>query len=269
LGNIDERAYVNTADWRIPLTERGREQARLAGKKVASHLCLGDDDECTTDDGKDNLNVGGGGQQDGEPKKRKGKVFFYVSPYLRTRQTLREILREVDPECIVGIREDPRVAEQQFGNFQSHHAIQDNKATRSDFGRFFYRFPDGGESGFDVYNRVSGFIGTLQRDSYDVMQSWSKNSPSSSSSEEGFTICIVTHGLSMRLFLMRWFQYTVHEFERSYNPDNGRVVVLEPAAPGGFELSEVDRIAMGFPLYREQERFRLMDDYSLLDKSEW
>ena len=61
----------------------------------------------------------------------------------------------------------------------------------------------------------------------------------------------------------------MHEFERSYNPKNGRVVVLEPATSGGFELSEVDRIAMGLPLYREQERFRIMDDFSLLDKSCW
>lgn len=91
LGNIDERAYVTTADWRIPLTERGREQARSAGKKVASHLAFTDG-------------------QAGEPiNDSKGKIFFYVSPYLRTRQTLREILREVDPECIVGIREDPRM----------------------------------------------------------------------------------------------------------------------------------------------------------------
>merc|ERR1712194_648253 len=152
-------------------------------------------------------------------------------------------------------------AEQQFGNFQVHHEILGNKATRSDFGRFFYRFPNGGESGFDVYNRVSGFIGTLQRDSYDVLDSWSRKSPSSL--DEGFTICIVTHGLAMRLFLMRWFQYSVHEFERSHNPMNGRVVILEPTAPkcvAGFKLSEVDRIAMGYPRYREQERFRVMED---------
>ncbi len=157
--------------------------------------------------------------------------------------------------------------EQQFGNFQTL-SILENKATRSDYGRFFYRFPDGGESGFDVYNRVSGFIGTMQRDSYHVLERWSKNCPKSL--DEGMTICIVTHGLALRLFLMRWFQYTVHEFERSYNPKNGRVVVIKPAyGEGGFELSEVDRIAMGFPLHREQERFRLMDDYSLLDESRW
>lgn len=153
-------------------------------------------------------------------------------------------------------------AEQQFGNFQSHEVIQDNKATRSDFGRFFYRFPDGGESGFDVYSRVSGFIGTLQRDHNSILD----NSPCL---DDKLSMCIVTHGLALRLFLMRWFQYTVHEFERSYNPDNGRVVVLEPAHSEGFTLSEVDRIAMGFPLYGEQERFRVMDDYSLLERSKW
>ena len=76
----------------------------------------------------------------------------------------------------------------------------------------------------------------------------------------------------MRLFLMRYFQYSVHEFERSHNPKNASVVVLEPTAPQctvGFKLSEVDRLAMGFPLYSEQERFRLMEDHSLLDKSKW
>ena len=252
MGNIDDRAYVNTADWRIPLTERGREQARLAGRKVASHLRFGNDNDGGVDQG-------GGDRPNNESK---GEIFFYVSPYLRTRQTLREILREVDPKYIMGIREEPRIAEQQFGNFQSHHSIQDNKAQRVDFGRFFYRFPDGGESGFDVYNRVSGFIGTMQRDAY----AWENYD---SHKHDGMTICLVTHGLAMRLFLMRWFQYTVHEFERSYNPKNGRVVVLEPAIDGGFELSEIDRLAMGFPLYREQERFRLMDDHSLLDKNTW
>ncbi|KAL7541046.1 hypothetical protein ACHAXR_010587 [Thalassiosira sp. AJA248-18] len=256
LGNIDERAYVTTADWRIPLTKLGREQARQAGKKV---------DKLLADGGRD-------GKSD-----EKGKVFFYVSPYLRARQSLREILREVDPECIVGIREDPRIAEQQFGNFQTHQHIQDNKATRTDFGRFFYRFPDGGESGFDVYNRVSGFIGTLQRDSNQVLEMtnephdsvWPLSDNCPSSLEEGMTVCIVTHGLAMRLLLMRYLQYSVHEFERSHNPKNGRVVVLEYQEPGRFEMSELDRIAMGFPLYSEQERFRLMHDYSLLDKSDW
>lgn len=247
LGNIDERAYGETADWRIPLTNKGREQARNAGKKVASHIIT-----------SSNIN-----NNPIEESTGSNNIFFYVSPYLRTRQTLREILHEIPPDQILGIREDPRISEQQFGNFQSHHTMQDNKATRSDFGRFYYRFPEGGESGFDVYNRVSGFIGTLKRDSaeyYDDDEDQNGNST---------TICIVTHGLALRLFLMRWFQYSVHEFERSYNPKNAAVVVLERDPGGWFELSPVDRLAMGFPSYQEQERFRLMHDYSLLDKSAW
>jgi len=256
LGNIDERAYGETADWRIPLTKRGREQARLAGKRVASHISSSNNNS---------------------PKESKSSnIFFYVSPYLRTRQTLREILHEIPSDQILGIREDPRISEQQFGNFQSHHTMQDNKATRSYFGRFYYRFPEGGESGFDVYNRVSGFIGTLKRDSAEYYNDDDHIDNESSSpddddenEENSTTICIVTHGLALRLFLMRWFQYTVHEFERSYNPKNAAVVVLERDPGGWFELSAVDRLAMGFPSYREQERFRLMHDYSLLDKSAW
>jgi len=247
LGNIDERAYGETADWRIPLTNKGREQARKAGKKVASHIIT-----------PSNI--------DKNPKESTGSnnnIFFYVSPYLRTRQTLREILHEIPSDQILGIREDPRISEQQFGNFQSHHTMQDNKATRSDFGRFYYRFPEGGESGFDVYNRVSGFIGTLKRDSAEYYNDDEDHHGNST------TICIVTHGLALRLFLMRWFQYSVHEFERSYNPKNAAVVVLERDPGGWFELSPVDRLAMGFPSYQNQERFRLMHDYSLLDKSAW
>lgn len=105
LGNIDERAYTKTADWRIPLTAKGREQARSAGRRVASHLMGGDGSVDGSVDGITQGDVGVVAKADGT----KGKVFFYVSPYLRTRQTLREMLREVDAECIAGIREDPRM----------------------------------------------------------------------------------------------------------------------------------------------------------------
>jgi broad specificity phosphatase PhoE len=72
---IYKRAYTTTADWRIPLTNKGREQARLAGQKVDALLHQ---------------------DSNGNQLQEKSKVYFYVSPYLRTRQTLREILREVD-----------------------------------------------------------------------------------------------------------------------------------------------------------------------------
>jgi broad specificity phosphatase PhoE len=44
-----------------------------------------------------------------------------------------------------------------------------------------------------VYSRISSFIGTLRRDHL----------------EDNATVIIVTHGLALRLFLMRFFQWTV------------------------------------------------------------
>ena len=52
--------------------------------------------------------------------------------------------------------------EQQFGNFQRTEDMEKYKRLRHEFGRFYYRFPDG-ESGLDVFGRVASFIGTLFR----------------------------------------------------------------------------------------------------------
>ncbi|GER38088.1 phosphoglycerate mutase family protein [Striga asiatica] len=82
------------------------------------------------------------------------KVYFYVSPYLRTRSTLREIGRAFPRKVVIGAREECRVREQDFGNFQIAQRMKVIKETRERFGRFFYRFPEG-ESAADVYDRVS------------------------------------------------------------------------------------------------------------------
>jgi broad specificity phosphatase PhoE len=39
-------------------------------------------------------------------------------------------------------------------------------------------------------------------------------------------VVIVTHGLTMRLFCMRWFHWSVEYFESLENPVNGGHVVL-------------------------------------------
>ena len=243
-GNVDESHYGETADWLIPLTQRGRRQARAAGREV--HRILSE---------------GCGQKADGRP----GNVFFYVSPYLRTRQTLRGILMEVDRQQVIGIREEPRVSEQQFGNFQDVEQVRDAKAERSDYGRFYYRFPNG-ESGFDVYERISGFLSSVMRDCEQLEREGHDLDDTS--------ICIVTHGLSLRLILMRWFQYSVHEFEESRNPDNGDVVILKrhidnQTGRSWYELKDYAREKLHLPAYEEQSRFRIADDISLLDTDPW
>lgn len=84
LGNVDEASYETIADWIVPLTVRGKRQARSAGRTIQQLLAEGD--------------------KDGD-----SRVHFYVSPYLRTRQTLRGILTEVERHRVVGLREEPRM----------------------------------------------------------------------------------------------------------------------------------------------------------------
>ncbi|KAL0464196.1 UNVERIFIED_CONTAM: Phosphoglycerate mutase-like protein AT74H [Sesamum latifolium] len=128
-GNIDGTAYTTTPDNKIPLTPQGIDQAKRAGSRIC-HV------------------VSDGGASSN------WKVYFYVSPYLRTRTTLREIGRAFPKNRVLGAREECRIREQDFGNFQVAERMKVIKETRERFGRFFYRFPEG-ESAADVYDRVS------------------------------------------------------------------------------------------------------------------
>lgn len=184
LGNCNEAAYSHTPDWMIPLTEEGINQSKQLGKDLRE--IVGD-----------------------------GPLFIYCSPYIRTKQTLKYIMESFNDSEIIGVREEPRISEQQFGNFQKEESMINFKSARSNFGRFYYRFPEG-EAGLDVYNRVTSFIATMFRD-------WAKLD---STVEDEMTVLIVTHGLTLRLFLMRWFHYTVQEFEDSTNPPNATYVCL-------------------------------------------
>ncbi|VEU43333.1 unnamed protein product [Pseudo-nitzschia multistriata] len=138
------------------------------------------------------------------------------------------------------MREEPRVAEQQFGNFQNPHKVRTAKSERRTFGRFFFRFPEG-ESGMDVYSRCSSFLATLSRDikQIDLRYSYLRNQETNNKANENETeagnplcamadmnILIVCHGLTLRLLLMRYFQLTVEEFESSYNSQNAKLVVM-------------------------------------------
>lgn len=52
------------------------------------------------------------------------------------------MLKAFQSKEILGIREDPRLTEQQFGNFQNIEDIRRCKEERERYGRFYYRFPE-------------------------------------------------------------------------------------------------------------------------------
>lgn len=44
--------------------------------------------------------------------------------------------------------------------------------------------------------------------------------------KEDMNLVIVSHGLTLRVFLMRWYKWTVEQFERLNNLGNGNMLVM-------------------------------------------
>eukprot|EP00775_Hariotina_reticulata_P012535 gene12535-12668_t len=173
VGNVDANTYCNTPDYEVPLSASGWDQAVACGHSIQQLLT-----------GEHGTNY---------------KVFFMTSPYCRTRQTFVGIRQAFSDENFAGVQEEVQLREQDFGNFQDPQKIKADLAERNRFGRFYYRFPDG-ESGSDVYNRISIFEDHLIRDM--KAGKFSHNT----------SLCLITHGLTMRVFLMRFFNWTVESF---------------------------------------------------------
>jgi broad specificity phosphatase PhoE len=194
-GNLDRSRYQTTQDFALKLTTAGVDQAKQAGMQIKELL-------------------------------ESEKVYAYVSPFFRTRETFKYIRESIDSNVTRAI-EDPRIREQDWGHLRHP---DDNKGIieeRDNFSTFYYRIPDG-ESGADVYDRVSSFFDTLHRDF----------------EKTGFpeNVLIVSHGLTIRLFLMRWFHWSVEEFESLHNPKNCQIIIMEKQSDHHYKLiSELSR----------------------------
>lgn len=178
--NIDEEKFATIPDYTIELTEKGYRQALEAGEKLRNLV------------GEETL-------------------YFYVSPFWRTRSTF-EAIAKAFPRKQFRYSEEPRLREQEWGYLRTGNELKQQKQKREEYGIFYYRFP-GGEAGSDVYDRINDLLGSLHRDF--TMESYPEN------------CVLVTHSLAIRLFVMRWFHLTVEEFESMQSPMNGSLVVLE------------------------------------------
>lgn len=198
-GNKNREIHQTVPDHRVKLTPEGHNQAQEAGSKLRELLRPDD------------------------------TLHFFTSPYRRTRETTEGLLNSLTsdshspspfPRHTVKVYEEPRLREQDFGNFQPCSAEMERMwLERADYGHFFYRIPNG-ESAADAYDRVSGFNESLWR----------------LFGEDDFaSVCVlVTHGLMTRVFLMKWYHWSVEYFEdlrninhcefviMKLNPDNGK-----------------------------------------------
>ncbi|KAF2970412.1 hypothetical protein GQX73_g3153 [Xylaria multiplex] len=191
-GNKNRDIHQTIPDHRVKLTSDGWAQARDAGRRLRAMLRPDD------------------------------TLQFYTSPYRRTRETTQGILEtltsdEPDPspfkQINMKIYEEPRLREQDFGNFQPcSDEMERMWQERADYGHFFYRIPNG-ESAADAYDRVSGFNESLWRQF----------------GEDDFAsvLVLVTHGLMSRVFLMKWYHFSVEYFEDLRNVNHCEFLIMK------------------------------------------
>lgn len=147
-------------------------------------------------------------------------AMFYVSPFWRTRQTFENIVSQLDLKELRH-REEPRIREQEWGHLRTKIDRDKVILDRDAYGSFYFRFPDG-ESCADVYDRVTTFLETLHRDFKKA--------------DYPGNAVLVFHGMTIRLFLMRWFQWTVEEFETLANPWNCDIISMVLLENGKYKL---------------------------------
>ena len=197
-GNKNREIHQNTPDHRVPLTTEGQQQALDAGRQLRTLLRPDD------------------------------TLHFFTSPYRRTRETTEGILTSLTsndpspsafPRHTIKVYEEPRLREQDFGNFQpGAEAMHAMWQQRADYGHFFFRIPNG-ESAADAYDRVSGFNDSLWRRFDD------KDCAS--------VFVLVTHGLMSRVFLMKWYHWSVEYFEDLRNVNHCEFIVMKKNPESG------------------------------------
>lgn len=138
------------------------------------------------------------------------RALVYVSPYRRARETLADILAgsglPAEERSQPRIYDDPRLREVEHG----YEPIEPQEELRKTHGWFYYRFR-GGESPADCYDRTSSFLESMMR------QVERKSADS---------VLIVTHGLTIRCFVMRFLHLRVEDFDELANPANCAVITI-------------------------------------------
>jgi 2,3-bisphosphoglycerate-dependent phosphoglycerate mutase len=206
VGNLDEKAYRQFGDHNVPLTEFGYRQATKAGRAIASHLGA-------------------------LPRSGSRRIKIWYSPYLRTRQTKDALVDVLPGDVVGGVHEDYLLREQDFGLFTEIYDQAEQKQKfpdefekwarlRNNSGKFYARPPDG-ESRADVAQRVRLFLLTVMHDAEGGSD----------------TVVIVGHGVTNRAFEMNFLHHSVDWFERSDNPGNADVTLIEGTHARGYTSS--------------------------------
>ena len=186
--NTKENYQIGLPDHKVYLTDKGKEEAKLAGEFLLSYINFHQIDLSNS--------------------------AMWVSPYTRTRQTA-SIINDI--LGIKKVKEDITLIEQRYGLFSDKEisllkemyprqfAFYDNYYQND--GKFYAKLPQG-ESPFDVALRTKQFIDTIYRDKEDVL-------------------FVVSHGTTIRTIVMNFFHYSPEWFNKELNPGNCSIRLID------------------------------------------
>jgi broad specificity phosphatase PhoE len=193
--NVDSDLYSTVADHAVKLSNKGESQAKAAGEQIKNYF----------------------EQTYGNADKSKWKCRIWTSTYKRARQTA-QFIKEAAGDWVTDIKESIFLVEQQFGLFEgvnwANGSVDEifpqelkhyNKCATFG-GRFWARVPMG-ESRFDVCRRVYHTLQPIREDNFDH-------------------VIIVSHGVTLRAFVMCYFNKTPEWFEEEPNPINCSIKLI-------------------------------------------
>ena len=189
--NTGENFDIKLPDHKVYLTKEGENQADLAGKFLKEFTL------------ENNIDI--------------SNATLWVSPFTRTRQTAKIINNHLN---IKDVKEDITLIEQRYGLFSDNPIEECRKRFPEQFelydryyqndGKFYAKLPQG-ESPYDVALRMKQFIETIFRDL----------------NEGKDTLFIVSHGTTIRAFLLNWFHYSPEWFNAEPNMENCAIRYIE------------------------------------------
>lgn len=213
--NVDPSILMHKPDHAINLTPNGHQQAAQAGEWLANHI-------------EAHHSLGWGLLWN---KHTHARIRVYNSSYYRARQTAQHFISALKThvDAAIDVREEDRLCEVQGGArfLLSREAYQEKhpefqaayEAAADHKGGYWVR-PPGGESYFDVCNRLHQFCGTLHRDTIR------KNGPR--------VIVVPTHGLTSRAFVKEWMNHPAEWMEQEPNPNNCAIRWLSGGVDKGY-----------------------------------
>ena len=186
--NTKENYNIGLPDHKVYLTEKGKEEAKIARELLKKYI----------NDNKIDLS----------------NSVMWVSPYTKTRENANNINEILN---IKKVKEDVTLIEQQYGLFSDKEIEMIKKLYPDQFafydnyyqndGRFYAKLPQG-ESPFDVALRTKQFLNTIYRDKEDVL-------------------FVVSHGTTIKTIVMNFFHYSPEWYSSELTPENCSIRLID------------------------------------------